>query len=252
LGSPKDIPNALAPSEIAPCPRLIVPKHTLPNSPWRHVTEEGIDSIVHGSGSTHLRTAEHARDVIARIQTYDLDVAEVRRAGRYIDLEELRVQGERFPSAQTRGAMVILVMVTALLTVVPLAWSTGNGTVFQVKKSGVWFSAHPTGAKLIEWPLWHERQPLTPEACRGDLPAAAKTTQLPLQDVDVICKLINDPQAPEYVATSLAKQRIALALLAALLGSATCWLLLPVIRVDAAGALAKRLQSKQMQGELPL
>jgi hypothetical protein len=81
---------------------------------------------------------------------------------------------------------------------------------------------------------------------------SSHATQFLSENIGIVCKLINDPNAPQYLATSVAQQRIALAFVAALLGLATYFLLLPVIGVDAARELAKRLKSKQAQIELAI
>ncbi len=204
------------------------------------------------SGLRGMRTIERARSLAAWLRANDEDVSAVNRSGRYFDLEDLRVRDDRFPSNSVRAAMVILASTTAMLSLVPISLSAGDGAFFRMTKSGTWFEAHPSAARVIAWPAWQRRPTLTVEACGGDQQAAAKATQFLLEDIGVVCKLINDPNTPQYLATSVAQQRIALAFVAALLGLATYFLLLPVIRVDAARELAKRLKSKQAQGELSL
>jgi hypothetical protein len=204
------------------------------------------------SGLRGMRTIERARGLAAWLRANDEDVSAVSRSGRYFDLEDLRVRDDRFPSNSVRGAMAILATAAALLSLVPIVLSAGNGAFFRMTKSGTWFEARPSAARVVALPTWQQRPTLTAEACGGDQQAAAKATQFLLEDVGVVCKLINDPNTSQYLATSVTQQRIALASLAALLGLATYFLLLPVIRVDAARELAKRLKSKQAQGELSL
>jgi Family of unknown function (DUF6216) len=194
------------------------------------------------AGLRGTRTIESARSLAAWLRANDEDASAVSLSGRYFDLENFRVRDERFPSDRKRAVIVIFATLTALLSLVPIILSAGNGALFRLTNSGTWFEAHPSAARVIAWPAWQRRPTLTVEACGGDQRAAAEATQFQVKDVGVVCKLISDPSAPQYLAASVTDQRIALAFVAGLLGLATCFILLPVIRVDAARQLAKRLK----------
>ena len=204
------------------------------------------------SGLRSVRTIERARRLADWLRANDEDVSAISRAGRYFDLEDLRVRDDRFPSNAVRGTMVILATVAALFALLPIALSAEKGAFLQITKSGTWFAAYPSAAKIIVWPVWRERPALTAEDCQQDQQAIAKRTQVSPEDVGVICKLITEASAPKFLATTVAQQRIALALIAIILGVAACMLLLPVVRVDAARELAKRLKAKQSQSEFEL
>lgn len=194
------------------------------------------------------RTLEQCRKLSMWLKANDEAASTIRSAGHYFDLEKLHIKEERLPGRSTQGWAIIVGAVLVLLTVLPAQGLVANKALMQLKESGQWLTATSTAMRAITWPRSNARAELTALLCSEDHEAVARRTQFSKADVGILCDVFKNPQMPGDLAEIVKEQRLVSAFVMVMFIVLAYIPLKFAVRVDAARAIARRLQERLSNG----
>ena len=200
-----------------------------------------------------VKSKKQAVNLICWLEITEEDVASVRRSGNYFDVENLDVK------RPTRGVGYLVASAAALVClgfiVLSGALSFERRVLFYVVDSGTPFvvpveadAAFPFSPAL----LWDKRKRLAVDLCGNEESEGVPRSPFDLKDAEVICSLLQNEGAKEYVKKALFGQRVLLLTVTLMFGVLAYYPLIWLNSFNSAVHLFDRLQKKDPQLRLDI
>ena len=198
-----------------------------------------------------VRTAQNCRTLARWMREHNEEVRTIRFAGPYFDVEQLRVKTEALPSlARLLVTFVGSVLLFAAATYVT-SLASRDHTFLKVNSTGTWFAVQSKGFAPATLAGKAGAPVVKLEDCKSEPNANLNAPALDARNVGVLCALLRDPAAEQYLSKNLAEQRAVFGVFAVVLGWWALPLLLVPLRVEVARQLSKRIAAREQQLPLP-